>query len=551
MKRALILFAALWVFNSLYAQQSTQLLSKTAQEGALYEANLNDDGSLSMVYGYAKKKETKYVNYTFDGSLKLLKEEESAEPNIKEKIEMPVQKYDYIYTSVGGCSSFDVLSMDLNVSKISITQTWNSKRQGYERDMKETVLGDKKTGNFKYKGYVGYFNAETGSNLVLVKEDDKSKDDVSQYKLITISLDGNVKENTIGELGKYTLVYSSLVKKNPDTEDKYSDKNLAEYDALFIFAPFKNCTANPKDYVVLMVDGNGNKIFQTNVTMPSIASVILQMVQEGKDLYFFGMTSPGEGPYYRYEFMDYSNISNPCYPDFYNYRDNQRANDITKCEPDNLIMLKMTGDKVAYITTTTAATLESKKAVPPSVKKIPKTPFTSFYIEAFEVFDNGDILVAGQRTSVVMLNKVARIAYNDLMCLHFDKQGSLKAEYYVEPQLANAKTDKVFQMQHFFVSSPDKKQAYWLMFEPEGRTGYASFWDAYNGRSTIYACFQPVIMKIDLEGVKISDPELPLGNEYLSYKSYPAIFKPNSNEVIFVGHTRKDDLLGLTKYEFK
>jgi hypothetical protein len=551
MKKVFVSIFILWAFSSINAQQSIQALSKTAQDGALYEANLGEDGSLSLTYGYAKKKETKYVNYIFDSNLKMVKEEESSEPYMKKKIEMPTEKYDYIYTSVGGCSSFDVLSMDLNVSKISVTKTWNTRKQGYDSDMKETVLGDKKSGKFKFKGYVGYYNAESGDNLVLVKENDKSKDDVSQYKLITISLDGSIKEISIGELGKYTLVYSSLVKKNPQVEDKYSDKNLAEYNALFIFAPFKNCTSDPKDYVIYIVDGKGNKITQANVTMPSIASVILQMEQNGNDLYFFGMTSPGKGPFYRYEFMDYSNISNPCYPDFYNYRDNQRATDITKCEPDNLIMMKMSGSKIEYVTTTPAATLESKKAVPPSVKKAPKTPFGSFYIEEFKVFDNGDILVAGQRTSIVMVDKVARVNYNDLICLHFDKQGNLKAEYYVEPQLANSKKDKVFQMQHMFVPSLDKKQTYWVMYEPEGRTGYDSFWDAYNGRTSIYASFQPVIMKIDLNGAKISDPELPLGKEYLSYKRYPVIFKPNTNEVIFMGHTRKDDLIGMTKYDFK
>lgn len=550
MKTTIMTIALFWACCSLSAQQVTQPLSDNAKDGALFNAGFGNDGTLTLEYGHVKKKETKFVNYTFDSYLKFLKEDESSEPKTK-KLDQPSIKYDYIYTSVGGCSSFDILSMSLNVAKYSISKTWNNKKQYYDVDAQKTPIGEKKGDKFKYKGYVGYYNAKTGTNLVLVKEDDKSKDDAKQYKLIVISLDGSVKEISLGELGKYSIVYSALVKRNPDANDEYEEQNLAEYNALYFFAPFKESGANAKDYVVLLVDGDGNKLWQTTVAMPAVATVITDIEQDGNDIYFFGMTSPGKGPYYRYEFMDFSNISNPCYPDFYNYRDNQRETDITKVEPDNLVMMKMTGDKVDYLTVTPSSVLNSKKVVPPSVKKVPKTPFTKFHIQAFEVFDNGDIMVAGQRTKVIMIDKTSRRAYQDLMCFHFDKSGNLKAEYYIEPQLANSKKDEIFEMEHMFIPSKDNKSAYWVMFEPEGTKGYKNFFDAYNDRPTIYANFQPVVMKIDLDGAKISDPELPLGKDYLCYSGYPLLLKPNSTEGIFIGRTRKSDKVGLSKYDFK
>jgi hypothetical protein len=551
MKRSIvILIVLMFGFVAIYAQDTKQPLSKTAQNGALYEAQLADDGTLSLVYGYMAKKEQKFVNYTFDKDLKMVKEEESSEPKVKE-MDKPTIKYDYINTTVGGCSSFDVLSMSLNVSKVSVTKTWNNKKQGYDYNIDETKISSGKDGKFKYKGYVGYFNAETGTNLVLVKEDDKSKDDASQYKLINFSLDGSVKEFPIGDLGTYTLVFSSLVKKNPDVADEYPERNLAEYNALFIFAPFKTSTADPKDFILLITDGDGKEVVKSTIKMPLIASTIIEMQQKGNDLYFFGLTSTGKGSHYRYEFMDYSNISNPCYPDFYNYRDNQRETDVTKCETSNLILMKVSNGKLEYLTTTPTSELQSKKVVPPSVKKAPKTEFSRFSIQAFAVLDNRDMLVTGQRKVIITLEGTSKWAYEEVTCFHFDQSGKLRAEYCVEPQLATKKEDKIFPMVQQFKVSEDKSKVYWMMYEPEGISGYANFWAAYNGNKTIYAGYQPVILKIDMATAKISDPELPLGKEYLVYSYYPLMMKANSSEGIFMGHTRKGDIIGLSKYDFK
>jgi len=72
MKRSIVIIVVLvFGFISLYSQNSTQPLSKTAQNGALYEAQLADDGTLSLVYGYMAKKEQKFVNYSFDKELKM------------------------------------------------------------------------------------------------------------------------------------------------------------------------------------------------------------------------------------------------------------------------------------------------------------------------------------------------------------------------------------------------------------------------------------------------------------------------------------------------
>ncbi|KAF0198644.1 MAG: hypothetical protein FD166_1285 [Bacteroidetes bacterium] len=533
-----------------YAQQTRQALSKTAQNGALYDAQITDDGSLSIDYGCMMKKEQAFVNYKFDSKLKLIKEEESTEPKIKE-IDKPMLKYEYIYTTVGGCSSFDVLSMDLNVSKISVTKTWNNKKQYYDTDFKELKISSGKDGKFKYKGYVGYYDAVSGSNLLLVKENDKSKEDAAQYKLITISLNSEVTEIPIGELGKYTLVFSSLIKKNPEVADVYDEKNLAEYNALFLFAPFKTCSADPKDFIMLITDGAGKEISKSTIKMPLTASTIIEMQQVGNELYFFGLTSAGTGSHYRYEFMDFSNIPNPCYPDFYNYRDNQREMDVAKCEVSNLILMKIKGDKLEYLTTTPASALQSKKVVPPSVKKVPKSEFSRFSIQAFDVLDNGDMVVAGQRKVIINMGGTSKWAYEEVTCFHFDKNGNLRAEYCIEPQLATAKQDKIFPMTQVFIVSGDKSSVYWIMYEPEGISGYANFWAAYNGRKTIYAAYQPEVTKINLETAKIGDPELPLGKEFLVYAKCPLIMKANSSEGIFMGQDRKGDFLGLTLFDFR
>jgi hypothetical protein len=192
MKKLLILFliASLSIpFTE--AQQVTQALSKTSQKGSLYNAFVGENGDLSLSYGYKKKKEESFVNYIFDASLKLLKEDETSSPRecAAKEIDKPTLKYEYISTTVGGCGSFDILSMNLNVSKYTVTETWNNKRQYYESSyIREKIsVGTDKDNKYKLKGYVGYFNAETGSNLVLAKEINKDKDDGVQYKLYKFS----------------------------------------------------------------------------------------------------------------------------------------------------------------------------------------------------------------------------------------------------------------------------------------------------------------------------------------------------------------------------
>jgi hypothetical protein len=551
MKKTVFIISTILIVSSItIAQDNQQTLSKTAKEGALYDVQLSESGELSLTYGYKSKKEERFVNYSFDADLKLLNEDESAEPRIKVK-DKPTLSYEYIYTSVGGCSSFDILSMTLNVSKISVTKTWNNKRQRYDADFTEEKISGSKDNKFKYKGYVGYFNAETGANLVLVKADDKSDEDESGFKLASITLDGKVNEISIGELVKYNLVFSSLVKRNPDMPDKYDEQNLAEYNALFIFAPSKKTTADAKDFVVLITDGAGNKISETTVTMPMPSSTIMEMQQSGNDLYFFGLTAKSKATYYKSEFMDYTNIDNPCYTDFYNYRDQQRETNISKADVTDLILMKMTGDKLAYLTLTSTDEQQSKRVVPPSVKKVPKKPFSRFNVQAFKVFENGDMVVTGQRKVIITLEGTAKWAYEEIMCYHFDKAGKLRSEYYVEPQLATAKKDKIFPVIQKFIVSADNSNVYWILYEPEGLTGYATFFDAYYGRKTIYPAYQPVVMKIDMATAKLADPELPLGKNYLVYENYPLISNPNSSTGIFLGQTRKGDSLGMTKYNFK
>jgi hypothetical protein len=546
MKITTILLALLFTGSCVFSQQTTQPLSKAAQAGGIFDISYGADESLFVSYGYLKKKETIFVTYSFDKDLKLLQEEESSEPKGK-KTSMPDRTYEYIYTSVGGCSALELLSMKLKASKIYLTETWNDKRQRYDNKMEETNISKSMKG-FDYKGYVGYFNAKTGSNLVLVKEN--SKDEGKQYILINIGLDMQVKEISIGNLNKYTLVYSDLVKINPDVEDEFENANLAEYNALFVFAPSKASGGNAKEFVVYIVDGEGNKVSQTTLNMPVQTTVITNMAQDGNDLYFFGMTSPAKVAFYNDEFMDFSNIPNPCYPDFYNYRDNQREESVTRLKPEDLVMVKMAGDRVDYITVTSTQDIEKLRVVPPSVKKVPKKDFGRFTIQAFKVFGNGDVIVAGQRTKVVMIEGNGRKAYEDLTCFHFDNKGNVKAEYCIEPELATQKNDKIFQMQHDFMTSKDGKNAYWVRFEPEGSKGYDNFFAAMNGRSTYYASFQPVVMKINLESAKIQDAELPLGKTYLSYGGFPYILKPNTNEAVFVGRDRKNNTLGLSKYVF-
>ena len=135
------------------------------------------------------------------------------------------------------------------------------------------------------------------------------------------------------------------------------------------------------------------------------------------------------------------------------------------------------------------------------------------------------------------------------MCLHFDKNGSLKAQYAVEKMNDDTKSELFESMQNFFFSA-DGNTAYWEILEVKGTKGYSSFIDAYNGDKTYTANYFPRVAKIDLNAKTVSDFAV-LGEKgkFLMFREYSFLTDDKTRTRYYLGHD--DDYKKLWVGQFK
>jgi hypothetical protein len=140
--------------------------------------------------------------------------------------------------------------------------------------------------------------------------------------------------------------------------------------------------------------------------------------------------------------------------------------------------------------------------------------------------------------------------YEDIVCLHFNKAGQLKAQYGVEKMNTDKKSE-IFPVVQRFVPAKDGKSMYWMIMEVKGFKGYADFMDAYNGNATYYPRFFPRIAKLDVQNSTVNKFTV-LGDEnYYVSKSFEPIQNKEENSIVFVGSDEDSRKLWLSKYTFQ
>lgn len=112
MKQLITLFTVFYfAANIANAQEVIQELSKKSAKGYITETD-NSTGNYLITYkigGNKKKNEIFYETYLFDKNMKLIKNEEIAEPKLS-SAEMPDKKETRFSAYVGGCG-MEVLSI--------------------------------------------------------------------------------------------------------------------------------------------------------------------------------------------------------------------------------------------------------------------------------------------------------------------------------------------------------------------------------------------------------------------------------------------------------
>lgn len=197
--------------------------------------------------------------------------------------------------------------------------------------------------------------------------------------------------------------------------------------------------------------------------------------------------------------------------------------------------------------------IESKVKTPPSQKKAHAYEGKTFKVQNLAITPAGEYLVTGQIEKKKIVNKGKDIEYRyyDIVCLHFDAKGKLKAQYAVEKMNDDSKSEKFQSIQNFFISQ-DGKTVYWEILEVKGTKGYTSIMDAYNGDPTFIANYFPRIAKINLSDASLSDFTV-LGDEgkFLMYRYHSYLTDENTNVRYYLGHDKDYEKLWVGSYQLE
>jgi hypothetical protein len=522
--------------TSLQAQktaETSQDLSKAARKGMLTNAELTDDGNIRLTYKMKidkKSDEVTYEDYVFDTNLGF----KGIQPSKINKTMQPNQTITTLAAYVGGSNSFNVMSMTLKLQKENWERLWDLEKQTYKwgkRLSKEEVKP--RNSESKYKGFASFPNDDEGSVTVLASYD-QDKDDNDQFVLLYVTNDLNVKETKLPLTGSYSLVYC----------DSKKNGNI-----FAIFAPNKGMS-DTKKYAYTEFTAKGDAVSNFVFDAPSPNTIIIGHREESGALYFVGGSTKSNDAYNQ-EFSSYAPISNPGYSTSANKQMDKYEKKLYGAEFANLHFLKIANSKLDFASTTLIKDFKSKLVTPPSQKKGQPYEGKKFAITNVAVTPNGEYLVTGQLDGKKIVNGGNDIEYRyyDFVCLHFAKNGDLKAQYAVDKIYDDSKSEVFFSPQSF-IFSPDGNTAYWQILEVKGAKGYSSFIDAFFGNTTFTAHYFPRIAKIDLNAGKVSDFTV-FGNKgkFLLYRYNNAVMDQKTKTFYYVGHDEDYEKVWVGKYQ--
>lgn len=525
-----------WIGFVVHAQQTqevTKELSKKASKGLLSNSYIDSNGDLVLSYKMKidkKSDEVKYEDYIFDANLNFKKIEE----DVQKKQERENKKLTILRAFVGGGNSFNVMSMNLSLKKEVWERNWDYTKQCYvfgKRLSSEVVKPRNSEG--KYKGYAAYWDDDNSSIFVVGSADTGEKDNKIQFLGLYVDSSLNLKETVFPLNGNYSLVYSGEL--------------LDSGNVFAIFAPNKGA-ANTSAYVYIEVTKQGNIVYNSTFNAPSPAMAVMGHYQSGDQVYMIA-GSVKKATSFDSEFSMFAPINNPNYYTSSNSMMDKYEKKLYKQEFEKIHLLRFEKGKLVSVGSTLVKDMKSKVKTPPSQKKA--TPYKGghFSIQNFFVAPNGDCLVTGQLDERKIVNGGEGIGYfyRDIVCLHFDNNGELKAQYAVERMYEDSKSEIFEGLQNFFLSE-DRNTLYWEILEVKGMKGYASIEDAFKDKQTFTANYFPRMAKIDLRNNSISDFKV-FGDKgkYSLYLYHSFLYEKNSKTRYYIGHDKNYKQLWLGK----
>lgn len=540
--------------------EKTHELSKNSSKGYFYDAIQNpENGNIEVTYKFKNKSkdvQAVYETYSFDKDLNLLKQEESALLKT-DVVDKPDYSKDKIYATIGGCTSFDVLSTRLHLRKRSYNYTWNKEKKDYDSKRTEDVeIKPKNDDDRAYSGYDSFLNGITGNLLVLASSETKGEDKriKKDFLLLNVKTDLSVNEIPL-PLGPSQLVFSKIISNHTGSEadEELTKKDKYEEDIYLIFAPSfeKNSTKDYKKYTFLRVDAEGKIKENVKFDAPSI-NYIITGVQRAPDgsVYFCGSyTDKYKDKTFDQLYKEYSPMENPCYTGGANQRMQAYENKTEKMEMDYFSVIKFKNGKQEWTKNNSIEDMERVVKTAPNQKKTAGYNGKRLLIQYFNINENnGDLLIAGQLVGSAIIDKVYQKVYKDVVCLQLSSVGEIKAQYTVKTESISDKLNTVFEMpQNFFIGN-DGQTLYWNLLETKSVKGYASFFDAYYGNQTLYANYYPSMMKINTATNTINEYDVFGNRKFLLNKKVPYIYNQKDNTITYIG-SDKEKKLWLAKYK--
>ena len=140
--------------------------------------------------------------------------------------------------------------------------------------------------------------------------------------------------------------------------------------------------------------------------------------------------------------------------------------------------MKLVGNNMDWVQTTSLDDFKEKAVIPPSQKKSPEYKGKMYERALAMVTPNGELIISGQKFTMKSVqdpkypadpSKKIRVkdAYKDLVMFHFDNKGSLKAQYGIKRDKNNKYSKAVLTPQEVALSG-DGNTLYWTYGELKG-----------------------------------------------------------------------------------
>lgn len=430
--------------QTLEAENTYEITGKS-KRGALGNVEFDaDKGTYTLTYvTKANDKKAKFQIYTFDKDFNFLNFEEDEIEFEKAKTKYKWFKYQGELYTVEGLFVEPNLMGTLVLRQKQITYKYDWFLLGYYKDV--DVLKKLKPKSDEGKKYHYLAHAEddnTGEVLILVGVKDnigKNADPYRQFKeMKVLKFDYDV--NLIGETS-FNFDYPMSV-----AFARYIDDGEGGVGGMsFVFAPMggpgmgKVADPNKSNYSYIRVNADPEVVDNIRFDSPAPYWQINEMVIDygNDDVYLFGPSAMGKDKYY---------------------------NQLTATSKFKAVQLmKVSGNKIEYLTETDLEEFEAKLKKPSNQKKSPSYEGKKFQIANYKLASNGDFIVSGQNFKPS--NEGPQ--FQDILGFHFDNKGVLKSQYSIDTEESN-KYAKSAGAEQVFIENASGDKMYWFKQEIVG-----------------------------------------------------------------------------------